>query len=348
MKKTKYPYLTHFIFIVFALTPHCLLSNPLLSITGSISDPPPYLRQKIQLIIPTSHLPTLKRNKRNRLSNCTLFRAWEPLDDTPPTHPPSPDGQREAYTIAKNLFSNGEWVKLRCHLRSNHFSLDHQPDLQNLWFCSLYEEFKLRKGITELSPTQRYRIRRSHPLPQALSAAKFTANNNFDDRTRAIMDECYARSRYPLLGDVQYIMQMTGITSKQIKNYFKNKRSRSKRGLMGAKEIDIITADKDSDSGDTSYGPFDMDLGAGGGSGPATMEIPIMYGSTECELGGQAEVESAENTAQNAQSSCHGFDGDDESKFDANQGLETENLSERNVGFDLTEFTEIIKREPMN
>ena len=120
-----------------------------------------------------------------------------------------------------------------------------------------------------MTPAQRYRIRRNNPLPKTLSATKFTANNYFDDETKAILDFYFARSKYPLPDDCEKMMAKTGLKINQIKTYFKNKRSRTKApetelNVTEEGGIDIVTGRDDSvvgqgDFGDMSFGAFDAD-----------------------------------------------------------------------------------------
>ena len=118
-----------------------------------------------------------------------------------------------------------------------------------------------------MTPAQRYRIRRNNPLPKTLSATKFTANNYFDDDTKAILDMFYAKSKYPLVDDCEVIMARTGLKMNQIKTYFKNKRSRSKAtetdlNVSQEGEIDIITRGDGGTSNEMDemeFGPFDAD-----------------------------------------------------------------------------------------
>ncbi|KAL5270811.1 hypothetical protein ACHWQZ_G001471 [Mnemiopsis leidyi] len=176
--------------------------------------------------------------------------------------------QLASYTHAKSLYSAGRFSKLRVFLRSNYFSAAHQPDLQNLWYCSLYEEYKVARGLLEMTPAQRYRIRRNNPLPKTLSATKFTANNYFDDDTKAILDFYFAKSKYPLPEDCETMMARTGLKMNQIKTYFKNKRSRTKApetelNVTEEGGIDIVTGDDSvmgqSELGEMSFGTFDAD-----------------------------------------------------------------------------------------
>ena len=138
------------------------------------------------------------------------------------------DDQREAFYLAKILCNSSKWTKLRCHLKSAVFSPLDQSVLQTLWYSSLYEDYKSNRKLKFLTPAQRYRIRRSNPLPDSLSATKFCANKFFDDKTRSIMDHYFTKSKYVLPNDSKDLVTKTGLKLQQIKNYFKNKRSRTK------------------------------------------------------------------------------------------------------------------------
>lgn len=134
----------------------------------------------------------------------------------------------------------------------------------------------MAKNHVELTPPQRYRIRKSHPLPKSLSATKFAANNYFDEEIRGVLDGYFARSKYPISEDLVDMMAKTGLRANQIKNYFKNKRSRTKAldpnrlGTPGknkesvdskvGEEVDIMTNNDSLNSvSDVLFSAFDLE-----------------------------------------------------------------------------------------
>ena len=133
------------------------------------------------------------------------------------------------FNEAQSLFLSCKWSKLGRHLDSGTFSPEDHPHLQSMWFASLYETYKNNRRLKFLTPAQRYRIRRGNPLPASLASTKFSANKFFDDEKRAVMDKYFnEKSKYVLPGDGKDLVVNTGLRLQQIKNYFKNKRSRTK------------------------------------------------------------------------------------------------------------------------
>ena len=127
---------------------------------------------------------------------------------------------------AQTLYDQQQYDELVTYLSTTYFPSSDHSHLQTLYYNSLYELHKISTGKLRLEPSQKYRLRKSNPLPSTISSVKFRSNNHFDDETRSLLMEVFRTNRTPSPETIQTLSEQTGLTERQIRNFFKNKRSR--------------------------------------------------------------------------------------------------------------------------
>ena len=145
---------------------------------------------------------------------------------TPSTSPSSTNLSDQAIT-AQSFYDEQQYDELKSYLSVTYFPSSDHPHLQKLFYNSLYELYKLSSGKRHLVPTQKYRLRKSNPLPSTISSVKFQSNNHFDDNAKSLLLAVFKRERTPSQETIHMLRENTGLTEKQIRNFFKNKRSRA-------------------------------------------------------------------------------------------------------------------------
>lgn len=166
------------------------------------------------------------------VSNYTFYPS-PPVSPARPTYPTpdsspasSPTGMSDNAAAAQSLYRQGEYDELISYISSNFFPTSDHELLQTLYYNSLYELHKISTGKKRLEPTQKYRLRKSHPLPSTISSVKFRSNNHFDDNVKSLLLAVFKKERTPSPETIQTLSESTGLTERQIRNFFKNKRSR--------------------------------------------------------------------------------------------------------------------------
>ena len=127
---------------------------------------------------------------------------------------------------AQTMFDQQQYDELVTYLSTTYFPSSDHSHLQTLYYNSFYELHKISTGRRRLEPSQKYRLRKSNPLPSTISSVKFKSNNHFDDETRSLLMEVFRTNRTPFPETIQTLSEHTGLTERQIRNFFKNKRSR--------------------------------------------------------------------------------------------------------------------------
>ena len=152
---------------------------------------------------------------------------------TPPPSPlpsvPSPTGLSDQSVTAQCLYDEEQYDDVLSYLETTYFPSSDHSFLQNIYYCSLYELYKISSGKQHLIPSQKYRLRKTNPLPSSISAVKFKSNNQFDDNVKSLLLAVFKRERTPSQETIQMLNENTGLSEKQIRNFFKNKRSRGWR-----------------------------------------------------------------------------------------------------------------------
>ena len=122
-----------------------------------------------------------------------------------------------------------QWQELKDYITDTCFPTSEHPLLQNLFYEAVYEMYKERRKLQTLTPPQRYKMRKSNPLPPTISSVLFSANNHFDDKTKSILEAAFKKNRTPCPVTVAELSDDTGLSPKQIVNFFRLKRNRNRK-----------------------------------------------------------------------------------------------------------------------
>ncbi|XP_063689155.1 homeobox protein ceh-32-like [Bolinopsis microptera] len=155
------------------------------------------------------------------------YRSPCPSPSTLPASSPSSTNLSDQAITAQSLYDEQQFDELKSYLSVTYFPSSDHPHLQKLFYNCLYELYKISSCKRHLMPTQKYRLRKSNPLPSTISSVKFQSNNHFDDNARSLLLAVFKRERTPSQETISMLRENTGLTEKQIRNFFKNKRSRA-------------------------------------------------------------------------------------------------------------------------
>jgi len=89
-----------------------------------------------------------------------------------------------------------------------------------------YAEAEKSRG-RPLGAVGKYRIRRKFPLPPTIWDGEETSYC-FKEKSRAILKDCYTRNPYPSPREKRALAEVTGLTTTQVSNWFKNRRQRDR------------------------------------------------------------------------------------------------------------------------
>ena len=128
--------------------------------------------------------------------------------------------------VAQSLRDQKKWEELKDYISETCFTVSDHSFLQNFFYEAVYEIYKIERGLKRLTPPQRYRLRKTNPLPSTICSTKFKSNNHLDDNARSQLESVFKKYRFPTPEIVQNLVENTGLSAKQVKNYFKNNRSR--------------------------------------------------------------------------------------------------------------------------
>ncbi|VDM32976.1 unnamed protein product [Hydatigera taeniaeformis] len=124
-------------------------------------------------------------------------------------------------------FNEGRFVDLYSILESHAFSPTWHQRLQNLWMQAHYMEEERVKG-RPLGAVAKYRVRRKFPLPRTIWDGEETSYC-FKEKSRAILRDWYThRNAYPSPREKKELSELTGLTTTQVSNWFKNRRQRDR------------------------------------------------------------------------------------------------------------------------
>ena len=132
----------------------------------------------------------------------------------------------DLFLVAQSLRDRKKWGELKDYISETCFPGTDHSVLQTFFYESVYETYKIERGLKRLTPPQRYRLRKTYPLPSTICSTKFRSNNHLDDNARALLEAVFKRNRFPSPEVVKKLVANTGLSAKQVKNYFKNNRSR--------------------------------------------------------------------------------------------------------------------------
>ena len=123
-------------------------------------------------------------------------------------------------------FHRGRFREVYTILESHEFDPSSHEMLQNMWYKAHYCEAEKLRG-RELGAVDKYRIRRKYPLPRTIWDGEETVYC-FKEKSRQMLKQCYEQNRYPTPQEKRLIAKQTGLTLKQVSNWFKNRRQRDR------------------------------------------------------------------------------------------------------------------------
>ena len=123
-------------------------------------------------------------------------------------------------------FHQGNFRELYNIIENNTFSTQHHPKLQELWLQAHYIEAE-RIRRKPLGAVGKYRIRRKFPLPRTIWDGEETSYC-FKEKSRAVLRQWYTQNPYPSPSDKRELAELTGLTTTQVSNWFKNRRQRDR------------------------------------------------------------------------------------------------------------------------
>lgn len=129
-------------------------------------------------------------------------------------------------------FHNGEFKQLYKLLETHHFSPSSHAKLQDLWLNAHYIEAEKFRG-KPLGAVGKYRIRRKFPLPRTIWDGEETSYC-FKEKSRDRLRKWYQRNHYPTPQEKRELAAMTGLTTTQVSNWFKNRRQRDRAAKKSA------------------------------------------------------------------------------------------------------------------
>jgi len=136
--------------------------------------------------------------------------------------------QNESVLKAKAVvaFSRGHFAELYQIVESHQFSPANHPKLQSLWLRARYAEAEKVRG-RPLGAVGKYRVRRKFPLPRTIWDGEETSYC-FKERSRTALRDWYSQNPYPSPREKRELAELTGLTTIQVSNWFKNRRQRDR------------------------------------------------------------------------------------------------------------------------
>ncbi|XP_055705089.1 homeobox protein six1 isoform X2 [Phlebotomus papatasi] len=123
-------------------------------------------------------------------------------------------------------FHRGHFKELYRLLEHHQFSPHNHTKLQSLWMKAHYVEAEKLRG-RPLGAVGKYRVRRKFPLPRTIWDGEETSYC-FKEKSRSILRDWYAQNAYPSPRDKRSLSEITGLTTTQVSNWFKNRRQRDR------------------------------------------------------------------------------------------------------------------------
>lgn len=172
-------------------------------------------------------------------------------------------------------FHNNEFKQLYKLLETHHFSPSSHAKLQDLWLNAHYIEAEKFRG-KPLGAVGKYRIRRKFPLPRTIWDGEETSYC-FKEKSRDRLRKWYQKNHYPTPQEKRELAQMTGLTTTQVSNWFKNRRQRdraakksgnggsingkgSNRSSLSSTKTGATNIDDDDDEDDEEDDDDDVDV----------------------------------------------------------------------------------------
>ncbi|XP_030008556.1 homeobox protein SIX5 [Sphaeramia orbicularis] len=202
-------------------------------------------------------------------------RLWRFLS----TIPPSSELLRGNETLLKAqalvAFHREEFKELYAILESHDFHPSNHGFLQDLYLKARYKEAERSRGRS-LGAVDKYRLRKKFPLPKTIWDGEETVYL-LKEKSRNALKECYKSNRYPTPDEKKNLAKVTGLSLKQVSNWFKNRRQRDRTpsGTHSKSESDgnHSTEDEASVMDDTPEKPEETSI--------------ISFSAVPCTTGGQ-------------------------------------------------------------
>eukprot|EP00800_Vazella_pourtalesii_P011397 TRINITY_DN2744_c0_g1_i1.p1 TRINITY_DN2744_c0_g1~~TRINITY_DN2744_c0_g1_i1.p1 ORF type:complete len:201 (+),score=30.30 TRINITY_DN2744_c0_g1_i1:88-690(+) len=127
---------------------------------------------------------------------------------------------------ASVAFNQGNFADLYNIVENNHFSAIAHPKMQALWLQARYIEAERIRG-RPLGAVGKYRVRRKFPLPRTIWDGEETSYC-FKEKSRGLLRDWYLKNPYPSPREKRELADLTGLTTTQVSNWFKNRRQRDR------------------------------------------------------------------------------------------------------------------------
>lgn len=152
------------------------------------------------------------------------------------------------HTHTNNNIISGEFKSLYKLLESHSFSPASHQKLQDLWLQAHYIEAEKFRG-KPLGAVGKYRIRRKFPLPRTIWDGEETSYC-FKEKSRDRLRKWYQRNHYPTPQEKRDLAAMTGLTTTQVSNWFKNRRQRDRAAKKDSSSLSVYEEDDDDEDED--------------------------------------------------------------------------------------------------
>nr|VZI42474.1 unnamed protein product [Spirometra erinaceieuropaei] len=154
------------------------------------------------------------------------FERLKQFLDSLPTSSTAQFSESVLCARATLAFQEGNYSDLYAILEGNAFTPSNHQRLQSLWLQAHYAEEEKIKG-KPLGAVAKYRVRRKFPLPRTIWDGEETSYC-FKEKSRAILRDWYTHNAYPSPRDKRELSDLTGLTTTQVSNWFKNRRQRDR------------------------------------------------------------------------------------------------------------------------
>jgi hypothetical protein len=124
------------------------------------------------------------------------------------------------------LFHQRKFRDLYKLIETNQFIPQNHLKLQQLWLAAHYLEAENIKG-RPLGAVGKYRVRRKFPLPRTIWDGEETSYC-FKEKSRTVLREWYTHNPYPSPREKRELAEVTGLSTTQVSNWFKNRRQRDR------------------------------------------------------------------------------------------------------------------------
>lgn len=186
-------------------------------------------------------------------------------------------------------FHNGEFKQLYKLLETHHFNPSSHAKLQDLWLNAHYIEAEKFRG-KPLGAVGKYRIRRKFPLPRTIWDGEETSYC-FKEKSRDRLRRWYQRNHYPTPQEKRELAAMTGLSTTQVSNWFKNRRQRDRAAKKGASQSPSLSSSKHANKQHESPSPSPSPLNSPSPSSSSSSSSSSPSSPQSPELGASKEIQ---------------------------------------------------------